>query len=128
MNLLLNEILVENLSVSTPPHRFASARGGPATSALSTPGDRTCSCIPTFTVSFPRAVSRPTIVVGPPLAILFFLPVKALSRVFRGKCLAGLKRLHHHNKLCCAGPAAALADRQQFAKLVRRLHRHDWVV
>jgi len=51
-----------------------------------------------------------------------------LSRVFRGKFLAGLKRLHHRKKLQCAGPAAALADRRQFAKLLRRLHRHDWVV
>ena len=58
----------------------------------------------------------------------FFLPVKVLSRVFRGKFLAGLKRLHHRKKLQCAGPAAALADRHQFAKLFRRLHRHDWVV
>jgi len=58
----------------------------------------------------------------------FFLPVKVLSRVFRGKFLAALKRLHRHKKLQCAGPAAALADRQQFAKLLRRLHRHDWVV
>src|SRR6058998_2612332 len=40
----------------------------------------------------------------------FFLPVKVLSRVFRGKFLAGLKRLHGRNQLCCAGPAAALAD------------------
>jgi hypothetical protein len=51
-----------------------------------------------------------------------------LSRVFRGKFLAGLKRLHRRKKLQCAGPAAALADRQQFAKLLRPLHRHDWVV
>src|SRR6266851_3480945 len=58
----------------------------------------------------------------------FFLPVKVLSRVFRGKFLAGLKRLHRRNQLGCAGPAAALADPQQFAKLLRRLHRHDWVV
>ncbi len=58
----------------------------------------------------------------------FFLPVKILSRVFRGKFLAGLKRLHSRNRLCCNGPAAALADPQQFAKLMRRLHRHDWVV
>jgi predicted Zn-ribbon and HTH transcriptional regulator len=58
----------------------------------------------------------------------FFLPVKVLSRVFRGKFLAGLKRLHRSHKLQCAGPAAALADPQQFAKLLRRLHRHDWVV
>ena len=54
--------------------------------------------------------------------------MKILSRVFRGKFLAGLKRLHSRNKLCCNGPAAALADPQQFAKLMRRLHRHDWVV
>jgi hypothetical protein len=58
----------------------------------------------------------------------FFLPVKVLSRVFRGKFLAGLKRLHRRKKLQCAGPAAALADQKQFAKLLRRLHHHDWVV
>jgi predicted Zn-ribbon and HTH transcriptional regulator len=58
----------------------------------------------------------------------FFLPVRVLSRIFRGKFLAGLKRLHRRKKLQCAGPAAALADHKQFAKLLRRLHRHDWVV
>jgi hypothetical protein len=72
--------------------------------------------------------SRPITVAGSAHAILIFLPVKILSRVFRGKFLAGLKRLHSRNKLCCNGPAAALADPQQFAKLMRRLHRHDWVV
>jgi hypothetical protein len=58
----------------------------------------------------------------------FFLPVKVLSRVFRGKFLARLKRLHRCKKLLCAGPVAALADPRQFAGLIRRLHRHDWVV
>jgi predicted Zn-ribbon and HTH transcriptional regulator len=58
----------------------------------------------------------------------FFLPVKVLSRVFRGKFLAGLKRLYRRKKLQCAGPAAALADSRQFSQLTRRLHRHDWVV
>jgi hypothetical protein len=58
----------------------------------------------------------------------FFLPVKVLSRVFRGKLLAGLKRLHRRKKLQCAGPAGALADQQRFAKLLRHLHRYDWVV
>jgi predicted Zn-ribbon and HTH transcriptional regulator len=58
----------------------------------------------------------------------FFLPVKVLSRVFRGKFLAGLKRLHRRKTLQCAGPAGALADQQQFAKLLRHLHRHHWVV
>src|SRR6266849_2950441 len=59
---------------------------------------------------------------------LFFLPVKVLSRVFRGKFLAGLKRFYRDKKLYCAGPATALADSTQFSKLIRRLHRHDWVV
>jgi hypothetical protein len=54
--------------------------------------------------------------------------VKILSRVFRGKFLAGLKRLCRGKKLYCAGTAAALADSAQFSKLIRRLHRHDWVV
>jgi Putative transposase len=58
----------------------------------------------------------------------FFLPVKVLSRVFRGKFLAGLKRLHRRKQLPCAGPAAALADSWQFMQRIRRLHRHDWVV
>ncbi len=58
----------------------------------------------------------------------FFLPVKVLSRVFRGKFLAGLKRLYHCRELYCAGPSAALADPQQFAQLLRRLHRQDWIV
>ena len=58
----------------------------------------------------------------------FFLPVKVLSRVFRGKFLAGLKCLYRGKKLPSAGPSAALADPQQFAQLLRRLHRQEWVV
>ena len=58
----------------------------------------------------------------------FFLPVKVLSRVFRGKFLAGLKRLYRHKQLRCGGPASLLADPKQFARLLRRLHRNDWVV
>jgi Putative transposase/Transposase zinc-binding domain len=58
----------------------------------------------------------------------FFLPVKVLSRVFRGKFCAGLKRLYRRKRLRCAGPAAALADPKQFHQLLRRLHRQAWVV
>jgi hypothetical protein len=58
----------------------------------------------------------------------FFLPVKVLSRVFRGKFCAGLKRLYRGKRLRCAGPASALANPQQFQQLLRRLHRQDWVV
>ena len=58
----------------------------------------------------------------------FFLPKNVLRRVFRGKFLAGLKRLYRHQHLRCKGPASLLADPKQFARLLRRLHRHDWVV
>jgi predicted Zn-ribbon and HTH transcriptional regulator len=58
----------------------------------------------------------------------FFLPIHVLRRVFRGKFLAGLKRLYRRKQLRCAGPSAALADEKQFRQLLRRLHRHDWVV
>ena len=58
----------------------------------------------------------------------FFLPVKVLGRVFRGKFCAGLKRLYHKARLRCAGPAAALSNPKQFHRLLRRLHRQDWVV
>jgi predicted RNA-binding Zn-ribbon protein involved in translation (DUF1610 family) len=54
--------------------------------------------------------------------------VKALSRVFRGKFVAGLKRLYRRRKLNCSGPAASLAVPQQFAQLLRRAYRQDWVV
>ncbi len=53
--------------------------------------------------------------------------MKVLSRVFRGKFLAGLKRLYRRKQLRCAGPSAALADEKQFRQLLRRL-RQDWVV
>jgi Putative transposase/Transposase zinc-binding domain len=58
----------------------------------------------------------------------FFLPVKALRRVFRRKFIDGLKRLYRRKKIGCAGPAAVFSERKQFAKLVGRLRRQDWVV
>jgi hypothetical protein len=64
----------------------------------------------------------------PPRYPGFFLPVKVLSRVFRGKFIAGLKRLYRRKQLRCAGPSAALANEKQFRQLLRRLHRQDWVV
>jgi hypothetical protein len=54
--------------------------------------------------------------------------VKILSRVFRGKFCAGLKRLYRRKQLRCAGPASALANPKQFYQLLRSLHRQDWVV
>lgn len=58
----------------------------------------------------------------------FFLPVKALRRVFRGKFIDGLKRLYRRKKLGRAGPAAVFSEPKQFARLLGRLRRQNWVV
>ncbi len=58
----------------------------------------------------------------------FFLPVRVLSRVFRGKFVDGLKRLHRDRQLCLAGPLQLLAEEKPFRQLLRTLYRQDWVV
>lgn len=58
----------------------------------------------------------------------FFLPVKALSRLFRGKFLAGLKRLHHQGKLKLDDKLLPLFDAQDFAAWLTPLYQKEWVV
>ena len=58
----------------------------------------------------------------------FFLPVKALSRVFRGKFAAGLKQLFEEDKLQFHGSQLYLAAPGCFDNFLRQLFRQDWVV
>jgi len=58
----------------------------------------------------------------------YFLPQKVLSRVFRGKFVAGLKRAFRKGTLQFHGRLAALAQPRAFAAWLRPLFRHDWVV
>jgi hypothetical protein len=58
----------------------------------------------------------------------FFLPVKVLSRVFRGKFVAGLKTAFSDGSLRFHHSLLHLADRRRFAAWLRTLFRHDWVV
>jgi hypothetical protein len=58
----------------------------------------------------------------------FFLPVKVLSRVFRGKFVAGLRELHAEGRLGFHGSLAHLQAPQAFAAWLRPLFRSDWVV
>jgi hypothetical protein len=58
----------------------------------------------------------------------FFLPVGALSLLFRGKFLSGLKRLHRQGKLQLADQLASLADDKQFAAWLSPLYQKKWVV
>jgi hypothetical protein len=58
----------------------------------------------------------------------FFLPVKVLSRVFRGKFVEGLRRAFRQNKLRFHGPVTALEEPKRFASFLRTVFRQDWVV
>jgi hypothetical protein len=58
----------------------------------------------------------------------FFLPVKVLSRVFRGKFAAGLRTAFHQKQLAFHGTCLPLSDEKAFAAFLRTLFREDWVV
>jgi hypothetical protein len=58
----------------------------------------------------------------------FFLPVRILSRVFRGKFLAGLRAAFTAGRLRFPGKLASLAEPDQFNRLVSAAVRTDWVV
>ena len=58
----------------------------------------------------------------------FFLPVKVLSRIFRGKFVAGLKTAFREGKLQFHGHLIPLAQPRVFASWLRLLFRHDWIV
>jgi hypothetical protein len=58
----------------------------------------------------------------------FFLPVKVLSRVFRGKFVAGLKLAFQKGELCLPGTLRPLKRREAFHAFLRTLFRQDWVV
>jgi len=58
----------------------------------------------------------------------FFLPVKVLSRVFRGKFVAALKKAFREAKIEFHGRLAPLVEPQTFASWLRLLFRQDWVV
>ena len=58
----------------------------------------------------------------------FFLPVRVLSRVFRGKFIQALKRAFAGGELVFHGELAELAQLDVFTRLLDQVVRHDWVV
>jgi hypothetical protein len=58
----------------------------------------------------------------------FFLPVRVLSRLFRGKFLAGLQAAYDGGQVGCHGRLAALAAPAAFAAWLTPLYRQEWVV
>jgi hypothetical protein len=58
----------------------------------------------------------------------FFLPVRALSRLFRRLFLDGLAALHATGRLAFLGDLAALAEKRAFDAALAPLRRSQWVV
>ena len=58
----------------------------------------------------------------------FFLSIKVLRRVFRGKFVAGLKQAFRSGRLLFHGKLAPLSRPKTFAAWLRLLFRKDWVV
>ena len=58
----------------------------------------------------------------------FFLPVRVLSRVFRGKFVAGLRQLFKGKQLAFHRELQPLANEKAFADFLRTLFREEWVV
>lgn len=83
------------------PHVHCVVPGG----GISTEGDRWVSCRPGF-----------------------FLPVRPLSHLFRGKFLAMLQRAYDRELLGFYGQQQELADPQAFQALLRACRQKEWVV
>src|SRR5262252_7397512 len=58
----------------------------------------------------------------------FFLPIKVLRKLFRGKFVDRLKRMHRQGCLTFAGSIQRMAEPKCFAAFLRTLFRQDWVV
>jgi hypothetical protein len=58
----------------------------------------------------------------------FFLPVRALSRLFRRLFLEGLAALHQAGRLAFFGDLVPLADRRALTAALAPLRRAEWIV
>jgi len=58
----------------------------------------------------------------------FFIPVKVLSRVFRGKFLAYLKEAYEKGNVVFPGKRVSLKDNSAFKALLDDLYGQEWVV
>lgn len=89
------------------PHLHCVVPGG----GLSPDGDRWIAC------KISRKTNQP-----------FFLPVRVLSRVFRGKFLAGLRRLYERGELSFFGQMKDHASPEAFERLLSSSACKEWVV
>lgn len=60
--------------------------------------------------------------------VSYFLPIRVLSRLFRGKFLAALQDLFHRGELNYHGQAQALQSKDAFRHCMQQLYAKEWVV
>jgi hypothetical protein len=97
------------------PHVHCVVPGG----GLAVPAKATAKTTSVSPVEAPRWVScRPN----------WFLPVRVLGQVFRGKYLAALRAAHQAGQLQFAGSTLPLASPAAWAASIRALYQKDWVV
>jgi hypothetical protein len=58
----------------------------------------------------------------------FFLPVRVLSRLFRGKLLDFLKQAYTRKQLNFGAAMATLSQPNRFYAMLRELRNREWVV
>jgi len=58
----------------------------------------------------------------------FFIPVKVLSRKFRGKFLFSLKKAYHNNELKYTTGIHELTEKHIFQSFIDKLYKKEWVV
>ncbi|RMG20121.1 MAG: IS91 family transposase [Bacteroidetes bacterium] len=58
----------------------------------------------------------------------FFLPIKVMSQLFRGKFLAGLKVLFKAGKLNCLGPLQHIEELKALNDYLRPIYQKEWIV
>lgn len=58
----------------------------------------------------------------------YLIPVKVLSKVFRGKFLAMLKQIYENNVLKFEGEIKPLTKQENFKQLLDSLYKKEWVV
>ena len=94
----------------------------------SIPGGRTCWLIPHVHCVIPAGGLSPDHTHWIHPRYPFFVPVHVLSRVFRGKFVAGLKRRFQQHQLTFAGSLKPLENEKAFRSFLRPLFRKNWVV
>lgn len=58
----------------------------------------------------------------------FFIPVKVLSGLFKGKFLWYLKKAYQSGRLNCVGVVQLLGEEEEFGKMLDDLYQREWVV